>query len=309
MTSRALITGASGFAGRHLAERLIDTGWTVAGTVHTRSAGLPGLEEHRVELGDRQALTELMHSFRPEIVFHLAAIVDTVTTPDVLELHRVNTLGTVCVLESLRQVVGVRRVLVASSSFAYGRTSQNIQPVKETTPLQPVTAYGASKAASEAIALQWARETAIDVVVTRAFQHTGPGHIGAYALADWAQQLARGRRTLRVGNLEVMRDYSDVRDVAAAYAAVAEHGRAGAIYNVGSGVSRSMRDLLVSLISAFGVEADVEVDESRLRAVDQPVFYADIGRLVADTGWKATYPIDRTLKDLSEWWLDRVGQR
>ena len=122
MTGRVLITGVSGFAGRLLAERLLAEGWTVAGTAHTRSADVDGLDEHRLELGDREGLTELVRDFQPEVVYHLAAIVDTVTTPDVVALYRTNTLGTAVLLEALGGVESVRRVLIASSAFVYGRT-------------------------------------------------------------------------------------------------------------------------------------------------------------------------------------------
>ena len=161
--------------------------------------------------------------------------------------------------------------------------------------------------ASEAIAQQWARESGVDVLTTRAFQHTGPGHTGRYALSDWAAQLAAGQRTLHVGNLDVARDYLDVRDVVAAYQAVAEKGLAGQVYNVGSGVPRSMRSLLDGLVAAFGGNVSIEMDPTRLRPVDQPVFYADTNRIKADTDWQPTYSIEETLRDLARWWRERAS--
>jgi GDP-4-dehydro-6-deoxy-D-mannose reductase len=312
MSRRALVTGVSGFAGRHLARRLADDGWEVAGTVHSRSAGLPEVAEHRIEIGDRDALAALVADLLPDAVFHLAAVVDTVTTPDVVELHRVNTLGTVAVLEALRAAGAAPRVVYTSSAFAYGFTAPDEQPVREEQPLRPLTPYGSSKVAGEAIALQFGRETGAEVIVTRAFQHTGPGHTGAYALADWAQQLAEieargGSGTIRCGNIDVERDYCDVRDVAAAYVAVADRGQPGAVYNVASGVPVTMRALLQGLIDAFGVDAAIEVDEARLRRVDQPRFYADVSRLKADTGWEPEHPLPDTLAALADFWRRRVA--
>lgn len=306
MTGRAFITGVSGFAGRHLAEHLVSAGWSVAGTVRHRSADVPTVAEHRLEIDDVDGIRAVLAEFEPEVVYHLAAVVDTVTTPDVLALYRTNVLGTAAVLEAVGSVRSVRRVLVASSAFAYGRTPPELQPVAESAALEPLTAYGASKVASEAIALQWSRLTGVDVVISRAFQHTGPGHVGNYALADWAGQLASGAPVIRVGNLEVSRDYLDVRDVVAAYYCLAETGRAGGIYNVGSGVPVTMAHLLDGLVEAFGGQARVEVDPARLRAVDQPIFYADIRALVADTAWKPRFTLQETLQDLADFWRSRT---
>jgi GDP-4-dehydro-6-deoxy-D-mannose reductase len=308
----ALVTGVSGFAGRHLARRLADDGWTVAGTTHSRTAGMPEVAEHRVEIDDRDSLAALAADLAPDVVFHLAAVVDTVTTPDVVELHRVNTLGTVAVLEALRALERKPRIIYTSSAFVYGFTAPDEQPVREEQPLRPLTPYGSSKVAGEAIALQYGRETGAEVIVTRAFQHTGPGHVGAYALADWAQQLAEieaagGAGVIRCGNIDVERDYCDVRDIAGAYVAVAERGAPGAVYNVASGVPVTMRALLEGLIRAFGVDVSIEVDESRLRRVDQPRFFADVSRLREDTGWAPEHDLDDTLAALADFWRRRVA--
>lgn len=311
MSGTALVTGVSGFAGRQVARLLVDADWTVVGTVGRRRSGVAGVEEHQVDIADESALRAVVERSAPTVIFHLAAIVDTVTTPDVVELHRVNTLGTVALLEALRASEGPTRMLYASSAFAYGLTAPDVQPVGEDEPLRPLTPYGASKAAGEMIALQFGRETGAEVVVTRAFQHTGDGHVGAYALADWAHQLASieagpGSGTIRCGNIDVERDYLDVVDVAGAYLAVAERGQPGEVYNVGSGTSVSMRSLLEGLVAAFDVDVRIEVDESRLRKVDQPRFYADIAKLRADTGWKPARSPDETLRSLAEFWRDRV---
>lgn len=299
---RALVTGVSGFAGRHLARRLLADGWHVAGTVHRRSSGVDGVAEYPLEIDDVAALRSLVEAERPSHLFHLAAIVDTVTTPDVLALYRTNTLGTAAVLQAATDVGCVERVLVTSSAFAYGRPPADGRPVREDDALVPLTSYGSSKVAAEAIALQWSRASGVDLVVTRAFQHTGPGHVGAYALSDWARQLAAGVTEVHVGNLDVARDYLDVRDVASAYSAVMELGRPGAVYNVASGVPVTMRALLEGLIEAFGGTARIVVDPDRVRAVDVPVFVADVTRLREDTGWRPTFTLPQTMADLAAWY-------
>ncbi len=294
MSRRAFVTGVSGFAGRELAAQLVGAGWQVEGTVNSRTSGVAGVVEHRVRIDDHGALAALIGPFAPDVVFHLAAIVDTVTTPDVDELHRVNTLGTVAVVEALRAAAPSARLLFTSSSFAYGRTAPDAQPVQESHPLEPVTPYGVSKAESEAIVARFRDETGADTVVTRAFQHSGSGHTGEYALADWARQLVAIERagdpgTIATGNLEVARDYLDVRDVASAYIAVAERGRAGETYNVCSGEPVTMRELLTGLIDAFGLDVRIETDPARVRAIDQPVFVGDPDNIHADTQWAPRY--------------------
>jgi GDP-4-dehydro-6-deoxy-D-mannose reductase len=287
---RAFVTGVSGFAGRELARQLVAVGWHVEGTVNTRTSGIEGVAEHRVRIDDRDALAQLLAAFAPDVVFHLAAIVDTVTTPDVDELHRVNILGTVAVTEAMRAVAPDARLLFASSSFAYGRTAADDQPVRESHALEPITPYGVSKAESEAIVARLRNEAGANTVVTRAFQHSGPGHTGEYALADWARQLVAierrgGTGAIATGNLDVARDYLDVRDVASAYIAVAERGRSGETYNVCSGKPVTMLELLVGLIEAFGLDVRIETDPARLRTIDQPLFVGDPSKLRADTGW------------------------
>ena len=252
-----------------------------------------------MEVNDWAGLSHVVSRSAPDVVFHLAAIVDTVTTPDLEALYATNTMGTASLLDAVRRADGVERVVVASSALAYGRVDAGADRVREAEPLRPVSAYGASKAAAEAIALQWWRETGTELVVARAFQQTGPGHTGAYALADWARQLAAGAAVLHVGNLDVTRDYLDVRDVAAAYLALADRGRPGDIYNIASGVPRTMREMLEGLVAAFGRPVDIRSTASRLRPSDQSIFVADVSKVREHTGWGPKITLERTLSDLA----------
>lgn len=299
MSRRVLLTGGAGFTGRHLGRLLVEQGYAVHSTVRATPTGVDGVHEHPVALDDWEALEELCRQVRPEVVFHLAAVVDTVETPHLGTLFRSNVEGTAALLSAVRAVGTAERVVVASSAFAYGRVTGDTGAITESTPLQPVTPYGASKAATEAIALQWWRQTGTDLVVSRGFQHTGPGHVGAYALADWARQLADGVDVLEVGNLDVVRDYLDVRDAASALLALALRGRAGEVYNVASGTPRTMRSMLDGLLEAFGSDAEVRPAPGRMRSVDQPVLVADVSKLRADTGWSPRHPMDETLRDLA----------
>ncbi|MDF2146429.1 NAD(P)-dependent oxidoreductase [Knoellia sp. p5-6-4] len=299
MTGRAFVTGPDGFIGRHLVNLLVREGWEV-GACGRRAVDRDGVSASwAVDIGDGAGLGEAIAGFRPDVVFHLAAAVDTVSTTSVTELFRVNTMGTVALLEAVRLAGNVGRVVFASSAFAYGYIDQGSEHVREDTPLRPRTAYGASKAAAETIVRQWSEQTGTETVVARGFQVSGPGHTGAYALAEWAGMLASGADEVRVGRLDVIRDYLDVRDAAAGYFALATHGVPGRTYNLASGVPTSMGALLDGLLTAFGSEAAVVADPARMRAVDQPVFVADVRRIMADTGWAPRVGIDEMLRDLA----------
>ncbi|GAA2169447.1 NAD-dependent epimerase/dehydratase family protein [Pedococcus bigeumensis] len=299
MSQRALVTGAAGFTGQHLTKLLVSRGWEVHGTVRSTPSGVEGVHERSVRLDDWETLAALCRDVRPDVVFHLAAVVDTVETPDLGALFRSNVEGTAALLAAVQAGGTTERVVVASSAFAYGRVAEQPGSIAETVPLRPVTPYGASKAAAEAIALQWWRQTGIDLIISRGFQHTGPGHVGAYALADWARQLADGVDVLEVGNLDVVRDYLDVRDAASALLAVALEGKPGEAYNVASGVPRTMRSLLDGLLAAFASDAEVRPTDLRMRSVDQPVFVANVSKLRGQTEWTPQHTIGDTLRDLA----------
>jgi GDP-4-dehydro-6-deoxy-D-mannose reductase len=305
----ALVTGAGGFAGRHLTEQLIEDGYRVVAVTRT-SEPPAGAEQHQFDIEDTDALTALIESERPEVIFHLAAIVDTVDTPSVDELIRVNVGGTKAVANSTFAAAPTTPIVFASSAFVYGSTTPEEQPLGEGQPLRPLTPYGETKVSAEEI-LQLHDARGGHAVIARSFQHTGPGHVGAYALSDWAEQLARieldgGSGEIATGALDVERDYLDVRDVVGAYRALARGGVSGQIYNVSSGSGVTMRQLLEGLIEAYGIDVEIVTDQSRLRKVDQPVVIGDRSALTAATGWEPQYPLDQTLGDLAEFWRGRV---
>lgn len=235
---------------------------------------------------------------------------DTVETPSVEELERVNVGGTQAVIDAVAAVDPAIRLVFSSSAFVYGRTTPEEQPIGERQELRPLTPYGETKVAAEQLVAEYAAGGG-NAVIARSFQHTGPGHVGAYALSDWAEQLARieaagGSGEIATGNLDVERDYLDVRDVTAAYLALAAAGESGAIFNVSSGEGVTMRALLEGLIEAYGIDVEIVTDESRLRAVDQPRVVGDRSALTAATGWAPSIPLSRTLADLAAFWRERV---
>ena len=287
---RALVTGASGFVGKHLCTALADAGWDVvpAGAAHESETYLP------IDLGDEQSLRAAIDIAKPDVVFHLAAIAavpDALADP--LGVYEVNALGTARLTHAVRTYRDddgtAPRIVFASSSDVYGRREPDEYPLLESYALRPENPYSASKAAAEAILLGEARSFGLDVVIARAFNHIGPGQSDRFAIASFAAQLAQiaegGSPVLLVGNLEAKRDFLDVRDVVAAYIALAIHGISGEIYNVSSGTAISMREMLGKLIAAARVPVEVREDPERMRPSDTPVAYGSSDKIRAATGW------------------------
>jgi GDP-4-dehydro-6-deoxy-D-mannose reductase len=206
-----------------------------------------------------------------------------------------------------------RRVLYASSAEAYGAREADAYPLRETLTPRPLTPYGASKIAGEAIALASARTYGIPTIVTRAFNHIGPGQDQRFAAASFAARLAviaeGGEPVLRVGNLAAQRDFLDVRDAAQAYVALLDRGESEEIYNVCSGVPVRMAELLRLLISVAHVPVEVREDPALLRVADTPCSYGDNAKLRETTGWAPSFTLLQSLRDVYDDARARVSGR
>jgi GDP-4-dehydro-6-deoxy-D-mannose reductase len=203
-------------------------------------------------------------------------------------------------------------VLVVGSAEQYGNVSEAALPVRETQPFDPASPYAVSKVAQEFLARQYARAHGLDVVLTRSFNHSGPGQSPDFVLASFARQIAAAEAGLRepvlnVGNLDVERDFLDVRDVARAYAQLLEHGDSGQAYNVCSGRSYKLRDLVDIYVASSSLEVRVVADPSRMRPADLPVLRGDPSKLQTATGWKPGRKIRQTLSDVLNDWRRRIA--
>lgn len=303
-----LITGATGFAGGHLLERLTASNGEVHAFAHAggqRPAPRPGVHWTAVDLLDRAALQRALAAARPSVIFHCAGIADVHhawRAP--ARALRVNVLGTHNLLEACRDAgIGCRVVITGSALIYHPRT----EPISETDPIAPATPYGVSKLAQE----MTAQASGLPVLLARPFNHAGPRQSPAYASAAFAQQIARieaglAEPVLRVGNLDSLRDITDVRDTVRAYQALAESGVPLRPYNICSGHAYRMRDVLDTLLSHARVRVRVEVDPERLRPSDNPIIVGSHQRLTDDTGWQPEIPIERTLSDLLDEWRSRT---
>lgn len=290
---RALVTGAGGFVGRHLARALTESGHDVFPCT--------------IDVNDASAVRAAIDVARPDAVFHLAAetfVPQSLQNP--AQTYRTNVLGTAAVAQAIREYQASGgapvRLLFTSSAEVYGSQPPQAYPLAETALPAPANPYAASKAAAEMLLLGEARSFELDVVIARAFNHIGPGQNTRFAVASFAAQLAAIARgaapQLYVGNLDAKRDFLDVRDVVCAYIALAQRGERGQIYNVCSGVARSMRDVLRELILAAHVPVEVRDDPQRMRPADVPLSVGDATKLRTATGWEPRIAFTASIRDI-----------
>jgi GDP-4-dehydro-6-deoxy-D-mannose reductase len=299
---RAFVTGAHGFVGRHLVTHLEAAGDAVAGV--DRHTGVDILDDDTV----RTAMGEA----RPDVVYHLAAWSDvggSWTMP--VEVFRVNAEGTLRVLLAAIEV-GVDRVVLVGSADVYGVVAEEDLPLDEDASLRPTSPYSASKAAADLLGLQAWLGHKLGVIRVRAFNHHGPGQSGRFVVGALAERIARneleGRDVIPVGNLSARRDYTDVRDVVAAYRLLAVHGEPGEAYNVCSGSDVAISDIASRLIGMAKIPMRIEVDPSLMRPVDVPVLRGDNTKLREATGWTPIIPLETTLNDTLHDARRRVGK-
>jgi len=298
---RVLITGAAGFAGRALA-------------THCRSAGDDVRAAPRAavcDLRDAVAVRELVAATAPEVVYHLAARAHVgASWQDPAGTVGDNVAMTINVLEAVRAVAPRAVVLHAGSSEGYGPPAT--LPIAEDAPLRPQNPYAVSKTASDLAAGFYADAHGLRVVRVRAFNHAGPGQDPGYVVAAFASQIAAAARAGRdpvelvTGNLETRRDFTDVRDVVAAYRLLAARGEAG-VFNVCSGVAHSGREIVDGLARAAGVTVVDRVDPARLRANEVLELRGSAARLREATGWQPRIPFERTLADTLAFWRDQLA--
>jgi GDP-4-dehydro-6-deoxy-D-mannose reductase len=262
----------------------------------------------QVDLSDARAASRLVEESRPAAIAHLAAVAyapDARADPE--RAFRVNVGGTQAMVEAIRASGRPIRLLVAGSSEVYGRPDPRDLPLTESAPLRTDQPYGLSKLAQEAIGIEAAVRYGIPVIVTRAFNHTGPGQRPDFVAPALAQRVLRARSSgvheIRVGNIDVRRDLGDVRDVVRAYRLLLEMSSGqptpfAVVVNVATGRAVSIRVVLETLCRLAGVEAEVVVDPSLVRSDDPPEIVGDASALRALTGWKPEIDLERTLGDL-----------
>ena len=315
MAKTALITGINGFVGHHLTEFLKGYGFKITGLDLKNN---PGERDPKVaadtemiigDLRDERKIKEVFSGHDFDYVFHLAAQSSVkLSFENPLETFSINVSGTLNILEAISSLKTPPKTLLISSSEIYGQLSPDQVPVTENSSMKPVNPYAVSKAAVDLLAYQYWRAYNLPIYWVRAFSHSGPGQKTVAVLSDWAFQTAKIELGLRppelaVGNMEVTRDYTDVRDVVRAYYMILEKGKPGEPYNVSSGNGYRLNDLLDIIISFGSRKIEVVSDPSRFRPVDIPILIGSSQKLKADTGWDQEINIEKTLRDLYDYWI------
>lgn len=325
---RALVTGANGFVGSHLIENLIACGAEVHAMIRSFRSDYANLEHldaqkfsvHTADLTDEAAVADLIKSVKPTHIFHLAAqsyVPSSWEAPHATLAANIN--GTLNLLEAVRRHAPTARVQIAGSSEEYGRVEAEECPITEEQPLRPLSPYGVSKVAADMLARQYAASYGLNIVVTRGFNHTGPRRGLVFAESDWARQIAlievgELSPVIMHGNLNAVRDYTDVRDMVRGYILAIEKGKPGQVYNLCSGPSASvpMRVVLESLIALARPAArrsiELRLDPARSRPSDVLRLIGDGSRARAELGWVPTITLGETLVDLLDYWRGQVGK-
>lgn len=307
---RLLITGASGFIGKHLSRFAISQGHEVVGTylataeLGTPDGSAPGVQWQQLQIQDPDRVARLIEEVRPEGVFHLAGQAYAQRAwSDPADTFRTNVLGTIYLYEALRKHPPENGTLLAGSASAYGIPPR--LPISEDLPLKPTNPYAVSKGCQEMLSLQYALNFDLRIVCARLFGISGPGKTGD-AIDDFAQQVTRSERAggpgrLKVGNLDTRRDISDVRDVVRALWLVFETGNPRQPVNVGAGKNYSIREIAEKLVRLSRVPLDIVPDPSLFRPTDEPENLADLTLLRA-LGYSPTYTLDQTITDALDYW-------
>ena len=323
----ALITGITGMVGSHMADLLLkETNWEIYGLLRWRSP-LDNIAHLAKEInsGDRikliygdllddQSIRSAVRESKPDYVFHLAAQSfpkTSFTAP--INTFDVNISGTYRLLESLHRIVPNSKIHVCSSSEVFGRVPNEFVPIKENTPFHPASPYAISKVGTDLIARYFGEAYSMEIVTTRMFTHTGPRRGDVFAESSFAKQIAMIEKnqlspTVRVGNLDSMRTFADVRDaVSAYYLAITNENAMGKTFNIGGTHSCTVGEMLQYLISQSSREdIKVEIDKDRLRPIDADLQIPDTSYFRSITGWSPTISFEETMQDLLTYWRDRV---
>lgn len=311
-----LITGAGGFAGSHLLELILESGlYKPYVTTYENSDFLtkllPTEQIFQGDLTDYQFTEKLIIQSKPDYIFHLAAL--SIVENSVEKAQLVLTSNLVLqynLLEAVKNHAPHARFIAVCSANEYGKVEDSEVPISEDAPLRPLNPYAVSKISQEYLSLQYHYSYGLDVVILRPFNHTGERQIDSFVIPSLAKQIAQielGRQdSLTIGNLEAVRDFTDVKDMVKAYLLAAEKGVAGEVYNIGSGTGYTVQEILDMLIKLSSKEINIVQDDAKMRPSDVPTLIADNAKFSNLTGWNPEINIQATLERVLNYYREEL---
>jgi GDP-4-dehydro-6-deoxy-D-mannose reductase len=317
---KALITGITGFAGSHLAEYLLkQKNCQVFGIYRWRSRteNIEAIKNKitllECDLRDLASTYEAIKKTKPDMIFHLAAqsyVPMSWTAPS--ETLTTNIISELNIFESVRSLeLKDCRIHIAGSSEEYGMVLPSETPIKETNPLRPLSPYGVSKVAQDLLGYQYYKSYGLKIIRTRGFNHTGPRRGDVFVTSNFSKQIVEIEKGMRkpviyVGNLEAVRDFSDVRDVVRGYYMTLKDGKPGEVYNICSGKGYKIKEMLNMLLSLADCEIKTIQDPKRLRPSDVELLLGDATKVRKAVGWRCEIPFKKTMQDLLDFWRERI---
>ena len=310
--AKIFIIGINGFVGKHLIGQYSED--EIVGLVKDSTGEDLGknVKTHQGDILDKQRIQDIISEIRPDIIFHLAALTSPAESlKNPVETINNNISGQLNILEAVRNLELDCKMLVVSSAEVYGNVNEKNIPTTESAELLPNTPYGVSKATQDLLGYQYSKSYGLKNVRVRPFNHIGPGQAPIFVVSAFAKQIAmieRGQqeKIIKVGNLTPKRDFTDVRDVVRAYKLLMEKGKFGEVYNIGSGKSYEISEILNILMSFSTEKIDVVEDSALVRSVDVKELRCDFSKLKNDTGWEPEIPIEKSLKDTLDYWRDII---
>jgi GDP-4-dehydro-6-deoxy-D-mannose reductase len=313
---KILVTGATGFVGTHLVKYLLNKNVNKIFGTYIDDASLEKLsgfgsqiELKKIDLLDKEKVLQLISDITPDAVYHLAALTSpSLSFDSPLEFITNNVASELNILEALRRKSLTKtKVLVVSSAEVYGKVVKEDIPIDESVSLNPTNPYAVSKIAQDFLGLQYFWSYGLQTIRVRPFNHVGPGQSPQFVISAFSKKIAEIEKkemepVLKVGNLASRRDFTDVRDMVRAYELVIDKGKSGDVYNIGSGKSYEIKDILNRLLSLSKKKIKVEIDNLLFRPIDDPELVCDYSKLKKVTGWQPKIPIEKTLQETLDYW-------
>lgn len=319
MTRTVLVTGGTGFAGSFLMQNFVSAGWQTHGTTRNPAQHAdwlpPEAVVHRVDLNDPAQTRRLVAEIRPSAVAHLAAqssVRESLRDP--MRTYDVNTRMQMNVLDAVMFEVPHARVLVVGSGDEYGYVTREENPVGEGQELRPVTPYAVTKVVQDLMGYQYFRSRGLDVIRVRPFVQVGPRRSDQFVAGSFARQVAEieagvVKPVIEVGNIDLERDITDIRDVVAGYAELLKMGESGEVYNLGRGTASTLRQFLLDTMTAAGIRAEIRESPQLKRTGEPQMLIGNASKMKKLTGWSPTISLQQSAADTLEYWRGQVAAR